>query len=325
MNFVPLFMFGFERSGTTLLSMMVGAHPAIAVPLSVTGKWFSFANVVHGYDGLRTRRDLEAFVDRVIADERIQLWDASISRGDILDGLTVGSYAAIIRRFHEVYASKKGKPFWANLDIATLDNMDVVNGWFPDAKFIHIVRDGRDVALSHETMPYGASNIAECAERWVHRLTVNLKMGAILGEGRYLVVRYEDLVLESPQTLQRICKFVGVPYEEEMLGYYKMVDDKVPADKRWLWPELNKPPSRSKAYAWERTMSQTKRAVFESIAGDMLSELGYKTYESIPKSFSRFFYELWCFVGRGGRVNRLASKLGIRRVSKLEREAGKVK
>src|SRR3546814_5319164 len=44
--------------------------------------------------------------------------------------------------------------------------MDLVNAWFGNARFLHIVRDGRDVALSHQTMPYGAGNIAECARAW---------------------------------------------------------------------------------------------------------------------------------------------------------------
>lgn len=317
----PLFMFGFERSGTTLLSMMIGAHPSIAVPLSVTGRWLLFADQLGNYHGLETRDGLKAFVDSVIKDERIRLWDVSISHEEILQDLPLGSYPSVIRRFHEVYAAKKGKPYWANLDISTLDNMDLVNQWFPDAKFIHIFRDGRDVALSHGTMPYGVSNIAECAERWVHRLTVNLKMGAILGDRRYMAVRYEDLVLDSARTLQEICHFIGIPYADEMLGYYKMVEDKVPKEKRWLWPELDKPPAREKAYAWERSMSKTKRDVFEGVAGDLLRELGYKAYDTVPKSVSRYAYELWCFIGRGGRVKRLTRKLGIRRVSKLERNA----
>src|SRR3546814_7690334 len=69
--------------------------------------------------------------------------------------------------------------------------MDLVNSWFPQARFLHIIRDGRDVALSHQTMPYGAGNIAECARAWVNRTTTNAKMGRILGAARYMTVRFE--------------------------------------------------------------------------------------------------------------------------------------
>src|SRR3546814_11348155 len=82
---------------------------------------------------------------------------------ELLAGLPVGDYGAVVARFHAAYAEAKGKPCWANVDIATLDHMDLVNSWFPQARFLHIIRAGRDVALSHQTMPYGAGNIAECS------------------------------------------------------------------------------------------------------------------------------------------------------------------
>jgi len=314
-------MFGFERSGTTLLSMMVGAHPDIAVPLSVTGMWFRYADQLDQYNDVGTQADLERLVDDLLAEERIRLWDAEFDRATMLAGLAPGSYADVIRRFHVSYAQAMGKPWWANLDIATLDSMDVAHRWFPDAKFIHIVRDGRDVALSHETMPYGASNTAECAAEWKFRISVNRKMGAMLGRDRYHVVRYEDLVLNSADALNGICEFIGVPFAADMLSYHSMVDAKIPEDKRWLWPALDKPPVKSKAYGWKRRMSKTKRLVFEDVAGETLKSLGYEAYETVPKSLARYWYEFWCFLGRGGRLKRIAGKFGIRRDSKLERAA----
>src|SRR3546814_15071066 len=98
---------------------------------------------------------------------------------ELLAGLPVGDYGAVVARFHAAYAEAKGKPCWANVDIATLDHMDLVNSWFPQARFLHIIRDGRDVALSHQPMPYGPGNIAECARAWVNRPTPNPKMGRI--------------------------------------------------------------------------------------------------------------------------------------------------
>ncbi len=313
-------MFGFERSGTTLLSMMVGAHPEIAVPLTVTGLWYVYAGRLGSYGSLATRDDVARLVDDLLAEERIKLWDVTLARDEVLQDLPVGSYPAVVRRFHELYARSKGKPHWGNLDIATLDEMDEANRWFPSARFLHIVRDGRDVSLSHETMPYGASNTLECAEKWTHRLGVNLKMGQILGPDRYKVIRYEDLVEKSESTLESICSFFGTCYSPAMLEYPRMVDEKVPEDRRWLWPALDKPPDRSKVYGWKKKMSPTKRIVFEGAGASMLEQLGYETYERMPKSLSAYAYELWCFLGRGGRVGRLQRRLGLKRRSKLERE-----
>ena len=316
----PLFMFGFERSGTTLLSMIVGAHPEIAVPLNVTGMWYRYGRQLERYQRLRTQGDLEQLVVDLLEEERIQLWDVELHRDDVMGGLETGNFAAVVARFHELYAVAKGKPHWGNLDIATLDNMDLAHLWFPEARFIHIVRDGRDIALSHETMPYGVANTLEAAEKWRHRLTVSLKMGAILGTNRYLVVRYEDLILDTQNVLTKMCEFIGVPFSSEMLNYPEMVSKKVPEDRRWLWPALDQPPDKSKVNRWRREMSETKRIVFEGAAHDMLGELSYETYDQIPKRVSAYAFELWCFLGRGGRFRRIAKRLGLQRESKLQRD-----
>lgn len=315
----PVFVFGFERSGTTLISMMLGAHPELAVPLTVTGLWYRYARRLSAYEGLATPDALARLVGDLLAEERIRLWDVRLDRDELLAGLAGARYPDVVRRFHEAYAGRKGKPRWGNLDIATLDDLDLAHAWFPDARFVHIVRDGRDVALSHETMPYGAATTLECAERWRHRLTVNLKMGAILGPERYLVVRYEDLVLEAPATLARICRFIGLEYSAEMLGYTRMVGEKVPADRRWLWPALDQPPDPSKAFAWKRRMGTAKRLVFEDVAGDLLGQLGYERPPAVSKTAGRYAYEVYCFLNRGGRFRRLAARVGFRRRSQLER------
>ena len=321
----PIFLFGFERSGTTWLSMIIGAHPRLAVPFSVTGLWYRYGAMLDKYSHLSTLGDVARIVDDLLQEERIRLWDVTLTRDEVLEGLEPGSYPAIIARFHNLYASHKGKDLWGNIDIANLFNMDVAHHWFPEARFIHIVRDGRDVALSHDTYPYGAANTLECANAWMHHLQVNLKMGSILGPHRYLKVRYEDLVLACEATLRRICAFIGVPYSAKMLEYRQMVAEKVPIDRRWLWPTLDKPPVTSNAYRWKTNMSTSKRIVFERAAGAMLVELGYEAYAEIPKQVKANLLEFWYFLGQEGRFRRLGAKFGIRWARKLERQRRRVK
>lgn len=310
-----------ERSGTTLLSMMVGAHGQIAVPLATTGMWMDFAARLGEFNSLATREDVVRLVDTIRAHQRIRLWDAEFDRAALLGDLPVGDYGAVVARFHAEYARAKGKPFWANVDIATFDHMERVNRWFRDARFLHIVRDGRDVALSHQTMPYGAGNIAECARAWVNRTTTNAKMGCILGPERYMTIRFEDLVLDTRVALDRICAFLGVPSDEAMLRYSGMVDEKIPKDRRWLWPALSRPPEKSKVGQWRKDMTRSQRIVFEGIANQALKSWGYEAYETVPKSLSAYLLDLWYYLDQGGRLRRLRNSLGLRTPSLLERQA----
>jgi len=316
-------MFGFERSGTTLLTMMMGAHPLLAVPLTVTGLWYKYARKLNRYEELASRSNIISLIKDLLGEERILLWDEPIQLDEVLEQLEGNSYPAVIAAFYRAYAKQKNKPFWANLDIATLDSMDLAYQWFPDVRFIHIVRDGRDVALSHETMPYGAANTLDCAQTWERRVTTSIKMGSMLAESQYKIVRFEDLVIEPENTLAELCDFIGIEYSPKMLEYTSMVESKIPEHRRWLWPALDKAPQKEKCYGWKKNMDTKRRVVFEGEAGSLLAKLGYETYTQVPKALSAYAYQLWCFLGRGGRIRRMVKAMGIQRESRLEREWAK--
>ncbi|MGB0748687.1 MAG: sulfotransferase family protein [Magnetospiraceae bacterium] len=318
----PVFMFGMDRSGTTLLSMVVGAHPQIGVPHATANMWFQFADRLEkDFNDLQTETDLIALVDAVLAHERVGFWNTDLDRCAIQGNARIGDFGSVVAATHLAYAQAHGKPYWANMDIGTLEEMHRVNRWIPDARFLHIIRDGRDVALSHQTMPYGAGNIAECAEAWVSRLSTNLRMGDILGPDRYLAIRYEDLVLQPQETLSRICTFCGLDFDPEMLEFGKTVENRVPKEKMWLWPGLDGPLQASKVDRWRREMSQNQRIVFEMTAGPLLRELGYEAYQNPPKKLMAYGLELLYFLGRGGRWKRLLEKFGVKRESQLERNS----
>lgn len=320
----PTFLFGMERSGTTLLAMMMGAHPQIAVPLSTTGMWYDFfARVQRDYHGLTDDEAITRLVDDVLVHERIRLWNTELERERILANCQPGDFGSVVAAVHHEYARQRSKPHWANSDIATLDAMHLANGWFPNGRFLHIIRDARDVALSHQTMPFGAGNIAECALAWRHRVGQSLRMGAILGPNRYLAIRYEDLILESESTLRHICGFLGVPFSPVMLDYGVAVEQTIPEHKLWLWPEIKKPPQRSKVEIWKNRMSAAQRTVCEWNAGDLLRELGYETFATPPRQLPAYLLELWYFIGRGHRWNRLKGKLGLAGKSRLEKQASR--
>tara|TARA_R110002110_G_scaffold414983_1_gene647355 strand:+ start:42451 stop:43368 length:918 start_codon:yes stop_codon:yes gene_type:complete len=304
-------MFGAERSGTTLLSMMVGAHPEIAVPLSPTGLWYrQFKSLPESFS---TAEGTERVVNELLAHERIKLWDQQLDKEALLQKIEPGDFGSLVAAFHSEYANQCSKPYWASMDIASIDNMHLANRWLPTARFIHLVRDGRDVALSHQNYPYGFGNIVECARAWSNQVTLNLRMGAMIDSDRYLVLRYEDLILDTEKTLSRLCHFIGVEFAPAMLSYAASVERKVPKEKRTLWPALAEPPVTSKAGRWRAEMSRNQRILFEQLGGDLLRELGYETFEKIPRSITALVLELGYCLGQGHRLKRLRQRLGLQR------------
>lgn len=295
--FTPVFIVGFQRSGTTLLRMMLNAHPEIAIPHDSAELWFNYRDkAASEYDGLSDARQVARMVDDLLAEPRIKAWQTELPREQLLAEPMPKSFPDVMRRFHEVFARLHGKKMWGDKNTGTLVALDVLNREFPDCKIIHLVRDGRDCALSHMSKEYiyGYENVLRSAVEWREQTSLCHKMGAMLPPERFLESRYEDLILTPETELQKICTFLGVAYAPQMLKYYEQVNENVPEEKRGLWPLLNKPPVVSNVFKWKTKMTPEDRAVFERNAGELLRALGYETLSG-PIRAGRL-RELWYHV-----------------------------
>ena len=146
---------------------------------------------------------------------------------------------------------------------------------FPDAKVLHIYRDGRDVALSWLGTEFGPTNVFGAATTW-RRLVASGRRDGASRPGSYLEVRYEELLEAPERTMRSICEFVGEPFVEAVL---------TPAVRgRWYAPRRASAGTlrerteveRDNREKWRTQMVQADREMFESVAGDLLTELGYE-------------------------------------------------
>ncbi len=293
----PVFVVGFQRSGTTLLRMMLNAHPEIAIPHDSGEFWFDCRDkATTEYRGLRDHAEVRRMVDALLAEPRIKAWQTELPRAQLQADPLPSDYPGVMRRFHEVFAQQQGKRMWGDKNTGTLVALDVLNREFPECRIVHLLRDGRDCALSHMSKEYvyGYENVLRAAIEWREQTTLCRKMGAMLPPSRYLEIRYEDLILTPEPTLRNVCAFLGVPYAPQMLEYHAHVSENVPAEKRGLWPLLDKPPVASNVFKWKTGMTAVDRAVFERNAGVLLNELGYETLAG-PNRTGRL-RELWYHV-----------------------------
>ncbi len=292
----PFFLVGFQRSGTTMLRLMLNAHPDIGMPHDSAELWSGYQAKLPGYNDLRTPEDSRRMIEDLLAEPRIKAWQTELPKPMLLAQPLPDSFAGVMRRFHEAYLHAHGKRYWGDKNTGTLIELDRLNRLFPQCKFIHLLRDGRDCALSHLSKEYiyGYSNVLRCALEWREQVTLCRKMGAMLPAERFLELRYEDLLAEPERWLARICTFLGVAFSPAMLEYFKDVGSNVPDERRSLWPMIDQPPMQSNTYKWKTKMSPTDRAVFERIAGALLCDCGYETLPA-PVTAGRV-RELWYHV-----------------------------
>jgi hypothetical protein len=221
------------------------------------------------------RIDADEFVDDV---RRVVEWGLPLDkvRGRLHDGMPVG---AAIGTVYAVYAEERGKRRWGDKTPMYMQNLRLLERLFPDALYVHLIRDGRDAALSFLAMPRGIvtetwmhpHTAADFACQWHTEVTAARRLGRRVG-GRYLEVRYESLVDDVEAVLRPICEFAGLEYEAGMADYAGNVDVSAKPHQQ----RLTQPPTKG-VRDWRAQMPPDDVAAFERVAGDLLRELGYET------------------------------------------------
>ena len=267
----PLLVLGVRRSGTTLLRVMLDRNSLIAIP----DESYFVPQLARRHPGTV---DPDAFLDDLRRLPTLREWGLPLD--DVARRLRPGmSTGEAIGAVFEAYAAREGKSRWGDKTPMYMQYLQLLERLFPTARFVHLVRDGRDAALSFLSMPagivtegWGHPRDAEgFACQWRTEVAAALALGRRVGPERYLELRYEELVARPEEELQRICAFAGLPYEPRMLGYVGEVDlSGKPHQQR-----LAQPPTVG-VRDWRSDMSEHDERAFEAVAGDLLAELGYE-------------------------------------------------
>ena len=280
------FIVGVTRSGTTLLRLMLDAHPDLAIPPET--------HFVPSLIKATRKRGITCEEAHAIVTGHRQWGDFNLDSAQLLE-----RYCALdridpettIRAFFELYAEREGKPRWGDKTPNYVKRMKQIENWIPEARFIHMIRDGRDAALSRfKRVLKEPPPMETVAERWVRKIEGARADGAGLG---YIEVQYESLVRDTEPELRRICEFLELPWHDSMLRYYERAADRLeemhrdlpeaegkplrPADHRKEAHVLtSKPPDPSRLARWKQDMPAADIAAFEGVAAPLLRELGYE-------------------------------------------------
>ena len=276
-----LFLVGCPRSGTTLLQRMLDHHPQLAV----------------AYDSLfipPALRDADTSNPRVTPDlvERIRDFHRFARLGlpaDTLDRLAPRArrFSDLVALIYSEFAALHGKELGGEKSPGYVRHMPLLQELFPQARFIHLVRDGRDIALSladwgkRKSRPKGPARkyrlwaehpLAVSALWWEYKVARGQADAAGLREGSYIEVRYEQLVAEPEFELRRLASFLELPYSDAMHQFHLGKTRNEPglnAKSAWL-------PATRGIRDWRRSMPETDIELFEALAGDTLTSFGYE-------------------------------------------------
>ena len=281
-----VFIVGCPRSGTTLLRHMVGAHPQIAITPEAhwIPLWFEQRR------GLTRAGDVTRdLIEELLAHPKFALFRLGLN--ELTSVLRTGqpmSYAAFVTGLFDLYGMAHGKKLVGNKTPDSVRRIGTLHALWPKARFVHLIRDGRDVALSLMTWPrvrnkkpgtfptWNQDPVTTAALWWELNVRRGRNAGTWLGPELYYELRYESLIANPSGECTKLCAFLGLPFDEAMLRFHEKPEEGMPPQgSEWQ-------PVTAGLRDWRTQMTAEDAERFEAAAGELLAELAYtRTFSNL--------------------------------------------
>jgi len=256
----PIFLTGFARSGTTWVNRLMRDY--FDAGFVNEGQFIlAFGSRITRYGDLHTVRCRARFLKDLAKDEFFSIlarnYKVQIDWTGVLEDTQ--SFSEIVKSILLQITQQTGKRRIGSKYPMFGRHLNLLNALFPDCRVIHVVRDGRDCALSHKRVVWGHQNTYSAAVHWRHYIEI-ARCHSIDLSDRYLEIRYEDLLMESEKTMRILEHFIT--------GTYKYgIAERFVTDKALL--------KTDRIGRWRKEMPVGSQALFEYVAGDMLEACGY--------------------------------------------------
>lgn len=276
------FVVGVGRSGTTLLRFMLDSHPDMAVLPELN--WLEV--VIDDLDA--PSPDIETIKRKIL---KTQSWPDLDMDADALDKILLSPSRPLgghlLRELHGGYMQRFEKTRSGSKTPKDVLRMPWLQRQLPEARFVHLIRDGRDVVLSRMSVWMSErSNIRKMTQYWKTHLEQGRKDAKELNH--YMEIRYEDLVSDPESVLAQVCDFCELSLHPDQLKFYERSTERLDElkdikhhrlisaqERRDMFALTRHPPTKARIGKWRSEMSKDDLEDFMSVAGDLLIELGY--------------------------------------------------
>lgn len=284
----PIFIIGNNRSGTSLLRLMLTCHEEIVIPPESHFMLWNYDKYhdwkpTYGYDFL---------LSDIFASTKFETWELSrFELKKFLESRNPLSYSEVVADIYIYYGVKHNKNaiLWGDKNSLWVEKLPTLYLLFRRARFIHIIRDGRDIAASYiglnhfsgeknKYFPKLPSKIDQIAELWNNNINSIAKFLSSLPKQNYVEIKYEDLICNNKATIDKLLNFLNLHPSSSVFLYHEINKVKNYEPKEFLnWKEkLNEPLDRSNIGKYKQELKPAEITLFEHIATEALTKYGYK-------------------------------------------------
>jgi hypothetical protein len=272
----PIFVIGTERSGTNLLRLMLDSHSTIAVPHPP--HIVKFLKPLERYYGDLA---IDANFRRLVADacRLVELhtypWGFRPDRAEVVTRARGRDLLAVYLQLYDQYLAHSGKQRWACKSTFMIDNVVELLAYRPDSRFVFMVRDPRDVAVSAKGSIFNHFHVFYSARRWQREQRIGLDRLRTLAPEQIMLLKYEELITAPEEILRHLCAFLDEPFEPQMLEYHRSREAQTSGSLSVSWHNTSRPVLRENRQKYRHSLTEREIRQIEAICGAEMRELGY--------------------------------------------------
>ena len=269
----PIFIVSAPRSGSTLLRLILDAHPRLAVP--PPGWLFHFVYpYLYSYGDLDVEENFRELVKDILETPTIKRWPIEISVEKILSSVEDRTFRGVYKCIHVLYANDCGKYRWGVKTPRNSVWIDEIMSLFPDAQIIHLLRDGRDVAIDISDADFLPGTVYASAQVWRNFVSAVKRSEEKLGPESFFEIRYENLCRDPERELGKLCEFLGEEFSDHMLSHYEF-GSSAQWSKDPRHAETARPINTDFVDMYKTRLRKPDLDALNSLLGDMLHSFGY--------------------------------------------------
>lgn len=262
---VPVLVIGYARSGTTILIQLLRKY--LDINYGPESQFIiRYYKRLNHYGDLSKQLNLKLLVNDISKERCFERWHKrfgfKVDVEKVIESIKEPTYRGVIDAFFNQFAEFAGRIRWGDKTPEYINDLPILNALFPEAQYIHIIRDGRDVALSSQGTFFSRKNIIQLAFSWQKAVKIGQSFGRQLPESRYFELKYETLMQEPDKVITQLAHFVQI--EDGLQDVIKRIDRLIKHDLK-----------KDNYYKWKKVMTPLQISQFERAAADTLHELGY--------------------------------------------------
>ena len=273
----PIFIIGTERSGSNLLRLILNAHSRIAIPHPPHIMRY-LAHLQEHYGDLSDDRNMRQLVADILTliDAHIFPWEYNLDADALVAAAPQRSSFGAVAAIYEHVREADGKARWGNKSTFMVHYTAEVRSVYPDARFILLVRDPRDVAVSARKSVFSPCHPILSARLWAEQQMVGLSLVDSLPDETIHLLHYEALIGAPEQTVGALCDFLGEDFEPGMLQFFKGREAKKSASLSESWGNTGRPVLTNNAGKFHKELSEANTLAVEAICRVPMAALGYE-------------------------------------------------